>query len=135
MAAIKDRTFFYENLVTIIENYESLLCSAMINSDIALLDKLLASDLVFTNHVGQVISKDDDIDAHRTGLYKIDTLDLSEQRIIPLDEAVVVSVRASINGSFNNQHFVLTLRFTRVWQETAVGWQVVVGHSSIIAEQ
>lgn len=36
---------------------EELLCKAMLESDIVTLDKLLSSDLIFTNHLGQVLGK------------------------------------------------------------------------------
>ncbi|RAP23549.1 hypothetical protein C2W64_03060 [Brevibacillus laterosporus] len=47
-----------------------------------LLDKLIDDDLIFVNHFGQILSKETDIEAHRSGNLKISRIDVLEQRII-----------------------------------------------------
>jgi hypothetical protein len=44
---------------------EERLRFAMCNSDIDELDNLLADNLIFTNHLGQVVSKTEDLESHR----------------------------------------------------------------------
>ncbi|HER2162638.1 TPA: nuclear transport factor 2 family protein [Streptococcus pyogenes] len=46
---------------------EELLRSAMLSSNVELLDELIADDLSFVNHFGQILTKEADIEAHRTG--------------------------------------------------------------------
>ena len=53
---------------------EEQLRMAMLNADVNILDKLLADDLVFTNHLGQVLGKQDDLAAHQSGKFKIEVL-------------------------------------------------------------
>ncbi|NJR63493.1 MAG: nuclear transport factor 2 family protein [Cyanobacteria bacterium CRU_2_1] len=53
--------------MSIIQTLEDSLRQAMLTSDVAMLDKLIGNDLVFTMHTGSVINKQDDLEAHRSG--------------------------------------------------------------------
>jgi hypothetical protein len=46
---------------------EDRLRTAMLNSDLAVLDELLAPELIFTNHLGHLLGKEDDLAAYRFG--------------------------------------------------------------------
>jgi hypothetical protein len=50
----------------IIEPYEIALRAAMLSNDVDALDTLLDDDLIFTIPTGQIISKHDDLAAHRS---------------------------------------------------------------------
>jgi len=116
-----------------IKDCEEQLRKAMLDSDIALLDDLISPDLLFTNHLGQIMTKQDDLDAHRSGILKISKIILSEQKIKLLDSLAIVSAKAKILGSFDSVESENDFRFTRVWDKSPTGnWQIVVGHSSII---
>lgn len=117
-----------QSIVQIITECEERLKQAMLQSDVTALDSLLATDLIFTNHLGQLMSKQDDLDAHRSGMLKIQSITLAEQRIKAFDAVAVVSVQAH---SFADEVSESDFRFTRVWRKsTKEAWQVVVGHSS-----
>jgi Domain of unknown function (DUF4440) len=49
---------------------EDQLRIAMLSSDVAALDELLAPELIYTNHLGQLLGKDDDLAAYRSGVLK-----------------------------------------------------------------
>lgn len=121
-------------MTELISELEEKLRLAMCNSDIDTLDKLLAPDLLFTNHLGQLISKQNDLAAHREKVFTIDTLELSEQNILPVGNTYIVSVKADIAGNYQGTPTAGHFRFTRVWCESKEGWQVVAGHSTLIAE-
>ncbi len=72
----------------------------MLQSDFDVLDELLASDLIFTNHLGQLMSKQDDLDAHKSGMLKITEITLCEQKINIYGDVAVVSIQTYISGSF-----------------------------------
>ena len=61
----------------------------MLSSNVELLDELIADDLIFVNHLGQVLSKEMDIEAHRSGNLKMTGIDILDQRIRFLDRAAV----------------------------------------------
>lgn len=106
----------------------------MLRSDATALGKLLAPDLIFTNHLGHLMTKQDDLEAHQSGLVKIEKVVLSDKRLKVLGNVVVVSVQAHIAGTFNGEFSESDIRFTRVWSKTSnENWQVVAGHSSMVA--
>ena len=117
-----------------IAELEEELRIAMCESDINALDRLLSPDLVFTNHLGQVISKEDDINAHKNGVFSIEEIIFSRQDIIILKDSAVVTVQAKISGSFNEQPSNETLRFTRVWANQFDLWKVIAGHACIVSQ-
>lgn len=122
------------SIETQISEAEEQLRLAMLASDVAMLGKLLAAELIFTNHLGHVLSRQDDLDAHRSGIVKIEQLTPSEQHIQLVGDVAIVSVCMHIVGSYAGNHSEADLRFTRVWAPAADGgWQVVAGHASVVA--
>ena len=117
----------------LIEKNELRLKDAMLQSDVKVLDELLADELVFTNHLGQLMTKQDDLEAHQSGLLNIEELQLTEQVIRDYKHMVVVSTKTYIAGSFAGEKSNAEFRFTRIWNQTEKGWQVVAGHSCIIS--
>jgi hypothetical protein len=53
---------------------EELLRVAMLRSGVGALDGLLAPELIFTNHLGQLLGKKDDLATHESGLLKVNEL-------------------------------------------------------------
>ena len=112
---------------------EEQLRLAMLNSDVNTLDKLLADNLVFTNHLGQVLSKQDDLAAHQSEKFKIQTLVPSDRRIQVIGNVAIVTVKVHLVGSYESTAFDNNLRFTRVWHLSSSNtWQIVAAHSSVV---
>jgi ketosteroid isomerase-like protein len=110
---------------------EDRLRIAMLAADCDALDQLIAADLIFTDHMGRVLSKADDLDAHRSGLLKLDHLQPSEMKISATLQLAVVSVRMKMTGTYDEAPFAADLRYTRVWRlSPSAGWEVLAGHSS-----
>lgn len=118
---------------SIILELEEQLRLAMCSSDIATLDSLLSDQLIFTNHLGQVISKKQDIDSHKNKLFVINSIVLSDMQILELGDCAVVTTQAEISGSYNGVPTTHNFRFTRVWSKNQIHWKVVSGHSCLIA--
>lgn len=111
---------------------EERLRIAMLRSDVAELDQLLAPGLVFTSHLGQLIGKDDDLAFHRSGVLRLSELTPSEQRIAVHGDVAVVSVRMQLAGELCGEPLAEALRYTRVWS-LAPSVQVVAGHASRVS--
>jgi len=110
---------------------EERLRQAMLCSDIAVLDQLLSPDLIFTSHLGQLVGKQDDLDFHRSGLFKLKELTPSEQQVQITNGIVIVSVLMHLSGSYAGAPFVENIRYTRVWSMSATKPpQVIAGHAS-----
>ena len=116
-----------------IQECEERLKEAMLQSNVSELHELLADDLIFTNHMGHIITKQDDIEAHKYKTLKINELTLTDQNIKVIKNIAIVTVKASIRGSFNGNNSDNVFRFTRVWIKTANNkWQITACHSSIM---
>ncbi|MCG7549352.1 nuclear transport factor 2 family protein [Pseudoalteromonas sp. Of7M-16] len=122
------------NLSQHILQAEEALKIAMQKSDIVALDNLLSEQLVFTNHLGQRLSKSDDLDLHRSGLLKIDSIDLYNLDLITRPEACVVHTFASIAGTYNGQSANGHFAFSRVWAKHGDKWQVISAQSTLLAQ-
>jgi ketosteroid isomerase-like protein len=114
---------------------EERLRLAMLASDFDTLDELISPDLIFTNHFGQVLGKQDDLESHRNGLLRMHKLEPSEMRVNASARFAVVSVRMRVTGSYGGSPFEEDLRYTRVWNRSTSGnWQILTGHSSRVHE-
>ncbi len=112
---------------------EEQLRLAILNSDVNALNQLLAPELIFTNHLGQVLSKEDDLLAHRSGIVKVNILTPSEQYIQIRGDIAIVSVRMHLVGSYDGITSDNDFRFTRIWTLSSTNtWQVIAAHSSIV---
>lgn len=112
---------------------EDQLKQAMLHSDIAELDKLLAADLLFTNHLGQLMTKQDDLTAHKQKILKIDKILISDQKIKIYGDVAIVAAHVHIIGRFNDEASENNFRFTRVWHRVSSNtWEIIAGHSSIV---
>ncbi|BAU12362.1 hypothetical protein LEP3755_28910 [Leptolyngbya sp. NIES-3755] len=110
---------------------EEQLRKAMLASDVNVLDELLAPEIIITSHLGELLSKQDDLTAHQSGLFKIQELNPSEQRIQLHGDIAIVSVRMQIVGSYNNSPANGDFRYTRVWAISKQGtWQIIAAHIS-----
>jgi hypothetical protein len=112
---------------------EERLRLAMLGSDVDALDELISPNLIFTTHLGSVITKEDDLAIHRSGTLKFQAIELSEQRGVALGHAAYVSVRARLTGVFGGSSFQDDIRFSRVWQLSNNNvWQVVAGQATVV---
>jgi len=113
---------------------EEKLSQAMLSSDIEALEILLDDDLIFTNHLGMVMTKQDDIDAHQQGIIRIFNIEASERQIKLFDTSAVVSVKLKIRGSFKGITSDTDLRFTRIWQTRPnKSVKMIAGHSCLLS--
>ncbi|NJL61697.1 MAG: nuclear transport factor 2 family protein [Methylacidiphilales bacterium] len=113
---------------------EERLRQAMLNSDVVELDALIAPELIFTNHLGQLCSKEEDLAAHRSGVIKFKEITPSEQRIQIHDGFAIASVNMHVVGSYEGTENDCSIRFTRVWSKSSTGsLQIVAGHTSIVS--
>ena len=123
-----------ETVETQIINIEERLRQAMLVSDVSVLNELLAPEIIITNHLGQLLEKQDDLAAHKSGFIKINELKPSEQHIQIHGEVAIVSVRMQISGSYDGSPANGDFRFTRVWAVSARGtWHIIAAHIGMVA--
>lgn len=118
-----------------IQTAEARLLEAMKTSNVQELDALIADDLIFTSHTGQLLTKQDDVEAHSSGNIEIFTIESSEQKIKIDGDVAIVSVLLDISGSFYGSTEVGFYRFTRVWKNNGGNWQVIAAHSTQVSRE
>lgn len=112
---------------------EERLRQAMLDSDVAVLDELIADELLFTNHLGAIITKPQDLANFESRALQLTELVPSEKRIQIHPEFAVVSVLMHLSGSFQGTPIDANIRYTRVWAMSADGTMLIVaGHASAL---
>lgn len=104
---------------------EEAIIEALIYSDVAVLDQLLHADLVYVNHKGMLVSKQEDLAPHLSGELKITGISTADQQISVFGETAIVSVFKEIKGTYLAEKFESRVRFTRVWKLFEQGWKVI----------
>lgn len=116
-----------------IRNCEEALRQAILGSDVTALDRLVADDLLFVTHLGQMISKADDLNAHKQKLFRLKRLDFVKQEIRRLGDAFVTVTVAELDGVFSNRVFTERIICTRIWRQNNDGTlQVFSGHATSV---
>lgn len=117
-----------------IAELEERLRRAMLKSDVAELDALISPELLFTSHLGQLISKQQDLAMHRAGTLKLTEFTPSDQCIQFNEGFSIVSVEMHLIGSYAGSAINDRIRYTRVWALSSAGsLQIVAGHASAVA--
>ena len=81
-----------------IEKYEDRLLKAIRENNVKELEILLHDDLVFLNPMGQVLTKDMDLENYKSGQIAIETLQPSEQRVSLIGDTAVITVKIRLKG-------------------------------------
>ncbi len=122
------------NLRDQIVELEERLRLAMLRSDTGVLNELIAPELMFTNHLGQFVRKQDDLDFHKSGVLQLKELVPSEQHIKLNAGFAIVSVLMHLLGTYEGNPIDFSIRYTRIWATSPSGaMQIVAGHASAIS--
>ena len=113
---------------------EERLRTAMIAGNVEVLSELIDDDLVFTGPMGNVMTKEEDLDAHRSRLLQIQRLDTFENRLHPSHGVVVATSKAKLEATYDQHTVSGTFAYTRIWYKGEHGWRIVAGHCSRIGE-
>lgn len=111
---------------------EVRICAAQRASDVQALDALLSTNLLFTGPDGQLISKMDDIAAHRSGRLCFRALEPQALRVRRVNDGMAVAaLRARLVIDVEEAWIDGVFCYTRVWAREEDGnWRVVAGHVS-----
>ena len=114
---------------------EAQLRDAQLTADVAVLDVLIADELLFTGPDGRLGTKAQDLDAHASGLVRFRAHEPEELRVRRVGpDVAVVALRTRLVVEVAGTLMSGTYRYTRIWAREQGGrWQVVGGHVSEIA--
>ncbi len=88
-----------------IENLEAELAQAMLGNDIAILDRLLSDDLVFSGPDGGIVNKAQDLVLHQSGDIIFTTYEIGELIVTMLRSDVNCSRKSNISGQLQRRRF------------------------------
>jgi len=110
-----------------IREVETQLLEAMKISDIKTLDQLLHDDLLFVIPSGEVITKEMDLETHKSGNLVFEEITSSIDSIKQIGENAVVTLSLKIAGKMLEQHFEGNFRYLRVWKMFDNQLKVIAG--------
>lgn len=102
----------------------------MVASDVEQLDRLLHPELLAVGPDGQLISKVDDLAAHRSGLLDITEARELELRVIALGNLALTFVVLHLRGTVGDTEVSGSMRYTRTWTRDGGAWRVIGAHIS-----
>lgn len=112
---------------------EARMRAAQLGADVGALDALISDDLLFTGPDGQVGTKAQDLEAHRSGLVRFREHEPEELRVRRIGtDVAVVALRARLAVEVAGSLIRGTHRYTRVWAREGAGWRVVGGHVAAV---
>ncbi|HEX9387974.1 MAG TPA: nuclear transport factor 2 family protein [Anaerolineales bacterium] len=113
---------------------EARIRAAQLSADLTALEDLISDDLLFTGPDGQLGTKEQDIEAYRSGTVKFMAHVPEELRIRRVSADVAISsLRAQLTVDVAGNLSRGTYRYTRVWaREDGRAWRVVGGHVSLV---
>jgi ketosteroid isomerase-like protein len=112
---------------------EAKLRAAQLAADVDALDALIADPLLFTGPDGQLGTKSQDLQAHRSGVVRFREHEPDELRMRRVSaDVVVTALRARLAVEVAGAVVRGTYRYTRVWAREGGTWRVVGGHVSAV---
>jgi len=106
---------------------EKQLLEAMKKSDIKTLDQLLHDDLLFVLPSGEVITKEMDLETHKSGNLVFEEITSSIDSIKQIGKNAVVTLSLKISGKILEQYFEGNFRYLRVWKMFDNQLKVIAG--------
>ncbi|HST62069.1 MAG TPA: nuclear transport factor 2 family protein [Longimicrobium sp.] len=116
---------------------EAALRVAQLAADVDALGRLIADDLLFTGPDGQLATRAQDLDAHRSGAVRFVAHEPEELRVRRIGaDVAVAALRARLTVDVAGTRVSGTYRYTRVWAREGGGapWRVAGGHVSAVPD-
>ena len=108
-----------------IEQLEDQWRVAQLTNDTSVMDRLLSDDYIGISMTGQVLTKAQQLDRVRTHSIMLSKMDLSDRKVKLIGSIAIVTSRADVEGSNENQPVAGMFRYTRVYQRLPNGiWKI-----------
>lgn len=100
---------------------------AMLAGDVQKLDELIDDNLTFISPFGCMVTKQMDLNVHRTKAQVLTSLEPTEQTIDVRNNIVIVTVKMQLTGTYNKMDVSGKYRYMRIWQKIEDKWKIVAG--------
>jgi ketosteroid isomerase-like protein len=115
-----------------IENLESQWRAALMQNDVATINRLLADDYLGINPNGTLETKADALAQRRAGTTKISTIDPINLKVRVYGDTAVVTSQVQIEGHDGDRDISGRYHYTRVYSRRSGEWKVVSFEASRI---
>ena len=100
--------------------------TAILQRDIATLEKIWADDYVFVNAAGDVLTKTDRLANAKSGATTLDTINQEENVAVRVYEnSAIATSRVTLKGKYGGEAISGQFRSILVWVKGSGGWQLV----------
>jgi len=114
-----------QETILLIADLEEKLLDGFKRTDLNTLDLLFADGMLFHDQYGNVLDKEMDLDAYRSGMIKITKINVSKREIRVFESIVIVSASLFIKGSYSNILINGKYQWLRVWGKVREDWKVI----------
>lgn len=111
---------------------ENKLLEAIKISDVETLDHLLHNDLLFVTPQGQTVTKQMDLDAHRSGLMVVIDMQSTIDQINLIGNSAVVTVIYKTKGIMMGNPIEGNFKYIRIWNLFDDGFKVIGGSCMMV---
>jgi ketosteroid isomerase-like protein len=115
-----------------IENLESQWRTALIQNDVATINRLLADDYLGINPNGTLETKADALAQGRSGTMKISSIDPINMKVRVYGDTAVVTSQVQVEGHDGERDISGRYHYTRVYSHKSGEWKVVSFEASRI---
>src|SRR6266496_4475851 len=100
--------------------------TALLQRDIATLEKIWADDYIFVNASGEVLTKAQRLANAKSGATTLDSINEEENITVRVyQNSALATSRVTIKGQYSGQPTSGQYRSTHVWVKGPAGWQLV----------
>ena len=117
-------------LLSVIAELSAEVTSAYRRLDAPALDRLFDPDFVFTNPLGQVLDKHQELQKVAGGKLHYDSFENSDVEVRIHGEAAVVVGLATVEGVYEGRTMTGRYRFTRVFVNKQGSWRLVAAQGT-----
>ena len=110
---------------------EQQLQSAVRSGDVEALDRLLDDRVVYTGPDGRSLTKEEDLEAHRSRSLVVEAFDQEDLQLTVVGTTGVTRVLATLRGSAVGQPFAARLQYTHAWVHAEGAWRILAAHAGV----
>ncbi|ARS39275.1 hypothetical protein CA265_06150 [Sphingobacteriaceae bacterium GW460-11-11-14-LB5] len=114
-----------QETILLIADLEEKLLDGFKKTDLNTLDLLFADGMLFHDQYGNVLDKEMDLDAYRSGRIKITKINVSKREIRVFESIVIVSASLFIKGNYADLLLNGKYQWLRVWGKVKEEWKVI----------
>ncbi|PCE66600.1 nuclear transport factor 2 family protein [Sediminicola luteus] len=106
---------------------ENRLLQAMKTQNLAEMNALLHEDLLFVIPTGQIMSKAMELENITSGRVQLQSVSVSDHKIVCLGDTALVSVKMLLKGTFADHPIDGEYRYFRTWKLFGTDWKLIGG--------